>query len=103
MYYHKDNKETCYCLNCDQLGQFWQCVINERNTFCPEHCEKCHVCKVMQEVFVELQAAYFFFPKTTQANSDEPIPYQPVLWCVFTNVIHQNRKKKLHCNCKISS
>ena len=87
LYYHKINKETCYCLNQDQLGQFWQCVVNDRNKFCPECCEKCHVCNIMYEVFVELQNAYLFSPKTTQANSEEPIPYQPVLWCVFTNVI----------------
>ena len=29
----------------------------------------------------------------TQANSDEPIPYQPVLWRVFTNFIDKNRKE----------
>ena len=87
LYCHKINKKTCYCLNQDQLGQFWQCVVNDRNKFCPECCEKCHVCNIMYEVFVELQNAYLFSPKTTQANSEEPIPYQPVLWRVFTNVI----------------
>ena len=87
LYYQKINKKTCYCLNQDQLGQFWQCVVNDRNKFCPECCEKCHVCNIMYEVFVELQNAYLFSPKTTQANSEEPIPYQPVLWRVFTNVI----------------
>ena len=93
LYYHKINKEKRYCLNRDQLGQFWQCVVNDRNMFCPGRCEKCHVCKLMHEVFVELQDAYFFSSKTTQANSHEPIPYQPVLWCVFKNVIDKNRKK----------
>ena len=87
LYYHKINKKTCHCLNQDQLGQFWQCVVNDRNKFCPECCEKCHVCNIMYEVFVELQNAYLFSPKTTQANSEEPIPYQRVLWRVFTNVI----------------
>ena len=40
----------------------------------------------MHEVSVELQDAYFFSPKMTQANNDEPSPYQPVLWRAFTNV-----------------
>ena len=93
LYYHKGNKATCYCLNRDQLGQFWQCVANDRNDFCPERCDKCHICNIMHEVFVELQDAYFFSLKRTQANSHESIPYQPVLWPVFTNVIDKNRKK----------
>ena len=80
-------------MNKNQLGEFWQCVVKDRDTFCPEHCEKCHVCKIMHEVFVELQDAYLFSTKTTQANSHEPIPYQPVLWRVFTNVIDKNTKK----------
>ena len=93
LYYHKINKETCYCLNQDQLGQFWQCVVNDRNKFCPERCEKCHVCNIMYEVFVELQNVYLFSPKTTQANREEPIPYQPVLWRLFTNVIDKSNGK----------
>ena len=68
LYYHKINKETCYCLNRHQLGQFRQCVVNDRNTFCPGRCEKYHVCELMHEVFVELQDAYFFSPKTMQAT-----------------------------------
>ena len=92
LYHHKDNKKICYCLNRNQLGQFWQCVVNDRITFCPDHCENCNVCKVMHEVFVELQDAYFFYPTTQKANKEESIPYQPVLWCVFTNVIDKNRK-----------
>ena len=67
LYYHKINKETCYCLNRHHLGHIRQCVVNDRNTFCPGRYEKYHVCKLMHEVFVELQGAYFFSPKTMQA------------------------------------
>ena len=35
----------------------------------------------------------FFSPKTIPANNEEPKPYQPVLWRVFTNMIDKNRKK----------
>ena len=35
----------------------------------------------------------FFSPKTIPANNEEPKPYQPVLWRVFTNIIDKNRKK----------
>ena len=36
---------------------------------------------------------FFFSPKTIPANNEEPKPYQPVLWRVFTNMIDKNRKK----------
>ena len=34
-----------------------------------------------------------FSPKTTPANNEEPKPYQPVLWRVFTNTIDKNGKQ----------
>ena len=27
--------ERLYCLNRKQLGEYWHCVINDRDTFCP--------------------------------------------------------------------
>ena len=50
-------------MNRQQLGQYWQCVIADRDAFCPEKCEKCSICKEMADVFVELQDSFFFYPK----------------------------------------
>ena len=47
----------------------------------------------MSDVFTELQESYFFYPKTSVANNQEEIPYQPVLWRIFTSVIDKNNKK----------
>ena len=93
LYYHKVNKTWCYCLNRNQLGQYWQCVVKDRDTICQSRCERCNICKEMNDVFVELQDAYFFSSKTTPANDEEPKPHQPVLWRVFTNIIDKKRKK----------
>ena len=86
-YYHKGNNEYFYCLNRDQLGQYWQCVIEHilLMCFCPERCDKCNICKEMTDVFTELQDSYFFYPKTVVANNHDNIPYQPVLWRIFTS------------------
>ena len=93
LYYHKVNKTWCYCLNRNQLVQYWQCVVQDRDTFCQSRCDRCNLCKEMNDVFVELQDVYCFSPKTTPANNEEPKPYQPVLWRVFTNIIDKNRKQ----------
>ena len=82
LYYHNIDKEWCYCLNRNQLGQYWQCVVQDRDTFCPDRCHRCAICKKMNDVFVELQDAY-----------EEPKPYQPVLWRVFKSIIDKNRKQ----------
>ena len=63
LYYHKINKETCYCLNQDQLGQFWQRAVNDRNKFCPERCEKCHVCNIMHKVLLNYRMLTFFLQR----------------------------------------
>ena len=47
----------------------------------------------MNNVFVELQNSYFFCLKTTPGNNEELIPYQPILWHVFTNIIDKNKKQ----------
>ena len=94
VYYHKVNNEYFYCLNRKQLGQYWQCVIKDRDTFCPDRCEKFTICKEMTDVFTELQDSFFFCPKQSLANNDDPIPYQPVLWRAFHRVIDKKKKKK---------
>ena len=74
-------------MNRNQLGQYWKCVVQDRDTFCPSRCDRCTICKDMNDVFVELQDAYFFCLNTTPANNKEPIACQSVLWSVFTNII----------------
>ena len=51
------------------------------------------MCKEMSDVFAELQDSYFFYPRTDAANSQEEIPYQPILWRIFTSVIDKNNKR----------
>ena len=93
LYYHKvNNNEYFYCVNREQLGQYWRCVVEDRDTFCPDRCDECKMCKEMS-VFAELQDNYFFYSRTDAANSQEEIPYQPILWRIFTSVIDKNNKR----------
>ena len=87
LYYHKNNNEFFYCLNRDQLGQYWQCVVEDRDLFCPNRSDQCNICKEISDVFTELQDSYFFYPKTSVANNHEEILYQHVLWLTFASVI----------------
>ena len=68
-------------------------MVEDGDSFCPSRCDQCNICKEMSDVFTELQDSYFFYPKTSVANNHEEIPYQPVLWRVFTSVIDKNNKK----------
>ena len=36
LYYHKKNNRYFYCLNRDQLGQYWKCMVEDRDNFCPQ-------------------------------------------------------------------
>ena len=92
LYYHKANSEYFYCVNREQLGQYWRCVVEDRDAFCPDKCDKCNMCKEMSDVFVELQDS-FFYPRTYAANNQEEILYQPILWRIFTSVIDKNNKR----------
>ena len=91
-YYHKANCEYFCCVNREQLGQCWRCV-EDRDAFCPDKCDKCNMCKEMSDVFAELRDSYFFYPRTYAANSQEEIPYQPILWRIFTSIIDKNNKR----------
>ena len=93
LYYHKGNNEYFYCVNRNQLGQYWKCVVEDGDAYCPSTCDKCNICNEMTEIFSELQDSYFFYPRTSFANNPEDIPYQPVLWRVFKSVINKGNKK----------
>ena len=75
------------------VGQYWRCVIEDIDSFCPSKCDKCNICKEMTDVFVELQDSYLFYPKTSVANDYEEVPYQPIMWHVFNSVIDKKNKK----------
>ena len=43
--------------------------------------------------FSELQDSYFLYPKTTVANNYDEIPYQPVLWRIFTSTLNKRNER----------
>ena len=90
LYFHKGNNEYFYCINREQLGQYWKCVVEDRDSFCPSRCDQCNICKKMSDVFTDY--SYFFHPKTSVANNQEKLPHQPVLCRVFNSVINKNNK-----------
>ena len=47
----------------------------------------------MSDVFSELQDSWFFYPKTTLTNNHDEIPYQPVLWRIFTSTLNKRNEK----------
>ena len=63
VFYHKVNNEYFYCFNRNQLGQYWKCVVEDRDFFCSSRCDRCSICKEMSDVFSEFQASYFFIQK----------------------------------------
>ena len=63
VYYHNVNNENCYCLNCEQLDQYWRCIVEDNASLCPTKCEKCMVCKEVSHIFTELQNSWGFLSK----------------------------------------
>ena len=91
VFHHKVNNQYFYCLNRKQLGQYWRCVVEDRDYFCSKRCDRCSICKEMTDVFSELQDSSFFYPKTTVANNFDQIRYQSVLWRVFTSILDKKK------------
>ena len=94
-YYHKANCEYFYCVSREQLGQYWHCVVEDRDAFCPDKCDKYNMCKETSDVFAEPQDSYFIYPRTDAANSQEEIPYQPILWRILTSIIDKNKRFRI--------
>ena len=63
VYYHNVNNEYCYCLNCEQLGQYWRCIVQDNASLYPTKCEKCMVCKEVSHIFTEPQNSWVFLSK----------------------------------------
>ena len=93
LYYHKVNNEYFYCVSRKLLGRYWKYVVEYCDSFYPSRCDKCDICNEMTEIFSELQDSCFFNPRTSVANNQEDIPYQPVLWRIFNSVINKGNKK----------
>ena len=77
----KINKRSCYCLNHEQLGQYWCCAAKDREWFCPRSCGHCEICKEVTRMFSELKDAHFFTPNATIF---EDLSYQPIAWRIFS-------------------
>ena len=43
--------------------------------------------------FLSCKTGGFFYSKTTVANNHDEIPYQPVLWRVFTSILDKKNRK----------
>ena len=79
----------CYCLNRQQLGQYWRGIVEYYNFLCQSQFGRCSICSEMSHIFVKLQDVYFFQPNVTcSAYNEEPL--QPVLWRIFNRNISEN-------------
>ena len=67
-------------------------MVEDRDSYCSGRCDQCAICKEMSDVFTQLQDSYYFYPKTSLANNQEKLPYQPVLWGVFNSVINKEKE-----------
>ena len=85
LFFHKKNNQFFYCLNRKQLEECWECIVKDQEVFCPEKCNNCAVCKFLTKPYNKLKSAYFF-------SARKDMPYQPILWRIFTNVIDKNNK-----------
>ena len=79
----------CYCLNRQELGQYWRYIVEDCNSLCQSQCGRWSICSEMSHIFVILQDVYFFQPNVTcSAYNEEPL--QPVLWRIFNKNISEN-------------
>ena len=56
VFYHKVNNRHFYCLSRNQLGQYWKCVVEDREFFA--------VADVINVVFVKKRLMFFLNCKT---------------------------------------
>ena len=77
LFFHKINNESFYYLNRKQLEEYWKCINKDQEFFCPEKCNKCDVCEFLVQAYEELKDTWFF-------SLNKTVPYQPILWKIFT-------------------
>ena len=58
--FNEANNEYCYCLDRQQLDQYWQCIAQNHNLLCPRKCDRCNACKEVSLNIFNLQKSYFF-------------------------------------------
>ena len=75
--FHKVNNECCYCLNHQQLAQYWRCYV-QKNVINVMFVKK-------YLLFLPAYKIVIFYPNTTLAGAEKP--YQPVKWRIFTATI----------------
>ena len=85
-FFQKNNDEYCYCLDRNQLNQYWSILVK---LLCPRDCRKRFACKEFSLIYPELKESYFLCANVS--SSGHMKPYQPVKWCIFT----ATNKKKL--------
>ena len=66
IFFNKSTNDYCYCLNREQLEQYWDCVSKNWEVICPKKCgifgvfNKCMLCREITDIWNELQKNYFF-------------------------------------------
>ena len=80
--FNEANNEYCYCLDRQQLDQYWQCIVQNHNLLCPRKCDRSNACKEVSLNFTNLQKSYFFYPNIKLDEAEKP--FQPVKWRIFT-------------------
>ena len=77
LYFHKANNEYLYFVNREQLGQYWRCVVEDQDKFCPSRCDKCNICKEMSDMFLLNCKIVTFF-------------IQKLVLLIITKIVHIN-------------
>ena len=75
-FFQKSTNKFCYCLDGNQLNQYWNCFIQNTKLLCPRDCGNCNACKKCSLVYTELKDNYFLCANVSSSGCMKP--YQPV-------------------------
>ena len=89
-YCEKSRGLHCYCLNRQQLGQYWRCIVEDCRFLCQSQCGRCSICNKMSHIFVKLQDIYLFQPNVIYRSASDGKPLQLVMWRIFNRHISKN-------------
>ena len=90
----------CYCLNRQQLGQYWECIVQDCNFLCQSQCGRCSICNEISHIFAKLQDVYFFQPNVACGSASDEKPLQLFMSRVFNRNISKNDNSFNNC-CKL--
>ena len=82
-FFQKSNDEYCYCLDRNQLNQYWCCVFQNMKLLCPRDCGNCFACEEFSLIYTELQESYFF--RANFSSFGHMKPYQPEMAYLYSN------------------